>query len=308
MCVLLVTHSTRVSRKLLIVAVVLTSSISASVLVSLHNPSVKILIRKAWLFYNRAFFVWVAIFLYCGSLQAASYCQLDKASLSQLESVEVATVSDGDSLVLMDRRRVRLMSINTPETYLNQPLSEIAKQALVSLLSEQPRVFMRVGKESQDKYGRWLADLYLSDGRNVAAEMLVWGWGFLVVIPPNVSELTCMTAARDFAREQSLGVWGQPFYHVKSSLHTQSSGFIRIKGKLMAVEFTAKGWWLRLEGNVVLRIKRSHQAYFDRQVFKKWLGKTVVASGWMIDRGKQRKQGRSRFMLILTHPVHLQKL
>ena len=103
-----------------------------------------------------AFFVCGLVF-FAGDLFAD--CSAHQANL---EPATVRYVSDGDTVVLTDQRRVRLIGINTPELghkgNPNQPLAIRARDQLRALLfTENNRVKLRLGKEKQDRHGRWLA-------------------------------------------------------------------------------------------------------------------------------------------------------
>lgn len=92
----------------------------------------------------------------------------------------ITRVIDGDTLeanldlgwgVWHMKAKVRLARVNAPE--LRAPLGPIAKAAVEGWVAEAgPRVVLT--SRSLDKYGRTLADVWLSDGNNLS-DMLIKG-------------------------------------------------------------------------------------------------------------------------------------
>ena len=88
------------------------------------------------------------------------------------EPVKVRYVSDGDTLILDDSRKIRLIGINTPEIARKgkpaQPLAIQARDRLRQLLFQQGnRVRLVYGEQKTDRYGRKLANLWLPDDKNL---------------------------------------------------------------------------------------------------------------------------------------------
>ena len=83
--------------------------------------------------------------------------------------VKVDRVVDGDTIVLMDKTRVRLHGIDTPER--DQPYGKQATRALDGLI--KTKVF--VEEKDTDRYGRLVGVLYTAEGLNVNLEMVCSG-------------------------------------------------------------------------------------------------------------------------------------
>ena len=83
--------------------------------------------------------------------------------------VKVDGVVDGDTIVLMDKTRVRLHGIDTPER--DQPYGKQATRALDGLI--KTKVF--VEEKDTDRYGRLVGVLYTAEGLNVNLEMVCSG-------------------------------------------------------------------------------------------------------------------------------------
>ena len=83
--------------------------------------------------------------------------------------VKVDGVVDGDTIVLMDKTRVRLHGIDTPER--DQPYGNQATRALDGLI--KTKVF--VEEKDTDRYGRLVGVLYTAEGLNVNLAMVCSG-------------------------------------------------------------------------------------------------------------------------------------
>lgn len=265
--------------------------------------------QKAWPLNGRAFFILAAL-TFAAPLFAD--CSLSKNELKTLEKVTISRIIDGDSLQLSDGQQLRLIGVNTPEIRPAEPLAQEAKAYLKKLLPSG-HAYLKRGEQQRDRYDRLLGHLFLEDGRNIESLILMQGFGFLVAIHPNVSMLPCQKTARDLARVNKSGVWAQAAYNAVKSQDVTSgnTGFARVSGFLQSVTQSKQHWWLQMDGSVVLRIAKKDQAFFDLDTLKAMQGKRILASGWMINRSNSRsvtKKKYSPFMLLLTHPVHIEML
>ena len=83
--------------------------------------------------------------------------------------VKVDRVVDGDTIVLMEKARVRLHGIDTSER--DQPYGKKATSALDALI--ETKVF--VEEKDTDRYGRLVGVLYTPEGLNVNLAMVCGG-------------------------------------------------------------------------------------------------------------------------------------
>lgn len=132
---------------------------------------------------------------------------------------------DGDTLVLENNERVRLIGIDTPEIHESSKLSrdiqrsgqdkavikELGMQSyeFTKKLVEGRRVRLEFDAEKFDKYKRLLAYVYLSDGTFVNAEIVEQGYASLLTIPPNVKYAELFSTLYRQARENKRGLWRQ---------------------------------------------------------------------------------------------------
>lgn len=251
-----------------------------------------------------AFFVSV---LYLAPAQA--FCPAPGA----LASVKVQRVVDGDTLHLADGRSVRLIGLNSPELRRQgrsaEPFAEAARRRLSELVAANDgRVGLRLGRQAQDHYGRTLAHAYDAQGRNLEAQLLAEGLGYLVAVTPNVALVDCQRAAERSARQARAGLWRQP--PVQAPERLSAGGFALIQGRVERVERNRGGLWLELGDSLVLRVAPPLLAGFDERQLRGLVGRQVEARGWVIDRARRGgvKPGQARWMLPLTHAAMLEVL
>ncbi len=130
---------------------------------------------------------------------------------------------DGDTLLLENGERVRLIGIDTPEMHESSKLyrdskktnqdvetiKELGRQSyqFTKNLVEGKRVRLEFDVERQDKYNRLLAYVYLKDGTFVNAEIVRQGYASLMTIPPNVKYADLFLKLYQEARENQRGLW-----------------------------------------------------------------------------------------------------
>ena len=113
---------------------------------------------------------------------------------------KVDRVIDGDTIVLMDRTRVRLEGIDAPER--DQPFGPAATAALQYMVG---RAIYYV-ETDEDRYERMLATLYhRKEGYNINASLVCAGfaWWYERYAPDNLLIEGCQKEAR----EASKGLW-----------------------------------------------------------------------------------------------------
>ncbi len=166
--------------------------------------------------------------LACGVLLilfGTAFLQKDTLSeeIKKADPVFVKRVVDGDTIVLSDKTRVRLIGIDTPELHFSRKLLRDSKRsgrdtASIQKMGELAMEFTQslcLGKkvrleydvERQDRYGRTLAYVWLDDGTFANAEIVKSGYASVMTVPPNVkyADLFVMSAAE--AREKKRGLW-----------------------------------------------------------------------------------------------------
>lgn len=150
-------------------------------------------------------------------------CSRSIESHYNYEDILVKRAVDGDTLVLENNQRVRLIGIDTPEIHESNRLYWQAQrnktdiQTIMALgrkayaftrnLVEAKRVRLEFDVEKYDKYGRLLCYVYLKDGTFVNAKIVQDGYASLLSIPPNVKYADLFQALYQEARKKNRGLW-----------------------------------------------------------------------------------------------------
>lgn len=132
----------------------------------------------------------------------------------------VEQVVDGDTLVIEDGIRVRLLGIDAPES--TECFGEEAKGELVRLVLGQ-EVLLEKDQTASDGFDRLLRYVILhnedpeADDVMVNKEMVRGGYAKSFYIKPNRRYLSQLQAAQGEAEEEGLGMWGECEYDKSSA-------------------------------------------------------------------------------------------
>jgi len=212
----------------------------------------------------------------------------------------VKRVYDGDTIVLENGDRIRLLGINTPEIESRHRQGEdggvTAKQWLKDKL-KQGTVFLEYDVEKKDKYDRFLAHLFLANGDHINKDIVQAGLATLSIIPPNLRYQNELKEAEAFAEKQELGIWGMPSYQPipieKLSKPAKISGWNRFLATATKVKISRKYVRLILNGKVNIRIPKSNLALFPD--LEQYIGKPVEIRGWA-------SRTKDHFSILIRHP------
>ncbi|KKB78423.1 nuclease (SNase domain protein) [Devosia soli] len=137
----------------------------------------------------------------------------------------VVEVTDGDTVVLDDGRRVRMIGTQAPKLPLGRegfetwPLAPEAQKVLSELTLDKS-VRLGFGGERIDRYDRTLAHLFVetADGEIWAQLFMVEkGLARVYSFPDNRACLDLLFAAEARARTDRLGIWTNPYYSVRAA-------------------------------------------------------------------------------------------
>ncbi len=263
----------------------------------------KKLIKKAS--FKGAFFAFVS-FVFMFSAGAENCIS---TALSSPEKVTVKWVYDGDSLLLTDKRKIRIIGIDTPETKHHKQKAQAygakAREALRALLKQfNYQVELRYGKERKDKYKRTLAHVYLPDGTNISNWLLEQGFAKTLAFPPNVALAKCYKKSEELAQAQSLKIWRYKSHKVRNaiSLPRRINGYVRLKGKVSKIKTSRKSIFMELESHsksrIRVKIKKRHLKYFEGIDPDKLWNKTIIVTGLL----KNKKRKRT---VTISYPTQL---
>jgi len=216
---------------------------------------------------------------------------------------KVSKVYDGDSLMLEDGTKVRLVGLNTPELGrdggADEPLAKAARRLLQRMveLSGQ-RVRLQPGAEPKDRYGRLLAHVHSPGGHNLAERLVRTGLGAVLAIPPNLAHLACLQQAEAAARRDGKGIWQHWPLSVEQLDRDSAGKFVVIRGEILDVRRSRRSLWLNLVGGLSLRIDRDDLERFEGLDPEGLAGTGIEARGWI-------KRSRRGMRIRIRHPAAL---
>ncbi len=164
------------------------------------------------------------------------------APLTRDGSGRVATIVDGDTLILDDGREIRLVGIQAPKLPLGRrhfktwPLAAQAKQALAALTLGK-EVTLSYGGRRIDRYNRLLAHLHDRDGRWIQGELLRGGMARVYSFADNRAMVAEMLTLERAARAARRGIWRNRFYRIRDAQDAARDigGFQLVEGRVFAV-------------------------------------------------------------------------
>ena len=129
-----------------------------------------------------------------------------------MEKHKVTRVVDGDTFVIENKEKVRLIGVDTPETvkpntavqYYGKEASDFSKKLLAGNY-----VYLEKDISNTDKYGRLLRYIYLEDGTFFNELIIKEGYAKVSTYPPDVKYVDVFIQAERFARENNKGLWKQ---------------------------------------------------------------------------------------------------
>ncbi|MEL0637441.1 MULTISPECIES: thermonuclease family protein [Marinomonas] len=254
----------------------------------------KVIVQK-----KRQVFLALFLFLSCSFLYANNLCQAS----GSVERAQVKRVVDGDTLYLVDGRRVRLVGINTPELDHehgnNEPFAVAAKQRLTQLAGRY--IYLQPSKDGRDRYGRYLYYLFDKDRISLSSQLLSEGLGYRIAVPPNLAYQACYMASEQSARDANLGVWQQ------SLQWRPQAGFVIARVKITSISHNRGGWWLETNQSLVINLPPSAANYWQAQKVFFLQGHTVEVRGWQHKRNSRNSKYQS-WVLPVKYPSDIRDI
>jgi len=224
------------------------------------------------------------------------------------EQVHISYVTDGDTVVLSDKRRVRLIGLNALELNASSKAdlrwAVEARTALKDWIQSGP-VRLIPGIDRIDHFGRTLAHLQ-KEGGSIAAQTLIQkGLALSVAVGANTRCADQMLLTERQARSAGLGIWASPGNWLinKERLNGRERGFNLIESVVVGTSKNTHHEFLTLANGL--------QVHFDEHWKKtpanatllssRIVGKKFEVRGWLnSNNGKQR--------LTISHPANLRVL
>lgn len=153
---------------------------------------------------------------------------------TNLETAEVKRVIDGDTIELVDGRKLRYIGIDTPEIVdPNKPIgcfgSEAALKNTELVLGKE--IYLEKDVSDKDKYGRLLRYVYLKDPQNQTQNLMVnqylvaEGFAQVSTYPPDIKFQKLFLEAQTEARSSQKGLWNKCVSHESSIINkTNNAG------------------------------------------------------------------------------------
>ena len=225
-----------------------------------------------------------------------TYCRLKGSA----EAVSVQRIYDGDTLLLEDGRKLRLLGVNTPEMGNGkqpaQAFARAAKQAVENFFADGQQVWIQTDVQLLDRHGRLLAHVFkgesLASGENLEQSLLRQGLAWHVAVPPNLQLAACLASTEDKARHERRGLWARYEPTLLAGKRLTAGGYQRIRARVGKVVF-AKAWWINFSDDFAAVIYPENQKYFSRRQVAGWEGQWLELEGWVYPmRYKNRSQWR----------------
>lgn len=214
---------------------------------------------------------------------------------TQYETANVKKVIDGDTVHLVDGRRIRLVGIDTPELYKNGRLApeagaRKAQRWLSKKLPEKSQMKLVFAAKRRDDYGRLLAYPLTNSGQLLVKSMLAAGLGELMLFEPNHTYWSCLLQAEQAARRHRLGIWSRSLPAAPASRRWQN------------LLITVQRVHAR-HGEVTLLSRSGLTLRSGRQLPARWRDQLarLTPGDRLFVRGKARKRGAG-WQLWLNHP------
>lgn len=214
----------------------------------------------------------------------------------------VEKVFDGDTIMLSNGEKIRLLGINTPEVAGRNKNAEAGGEAAKAWLKTHlahKKVKLERDVEKQDKYHRTLAHVFTTDKEHINLELVRQGLAAVAFFPPNLKYEEQLLEAQNQAERLGIGIWAYPEY-ARQAVETLNAsnykGWKRITGRVQKINSTHKYSYLQLSTQVWLRIDHQWLKLFPP--LASYAGKNLEARGWV---SKQK----DRFVLTVRHPADL---
>ena len=211
----------------------------------------------------------------------------------------VRKVFDGDTILLENDTKVRLLGINAPEVEGRNKSAEAggieAKRWLEKTLSGS-KVRLEKGAETKDKYGRLLAHVFTENKNHLNLELIRRGLAAISIYPPNLKYSEVLLQAQYQAESENLGIWGNENYHPKAILSLEQKklkGWQRLFGRVISIRESRKYVYLEFSSYFDARIAKKNLIHFDD--ITEYLNKNIELRGWL----SKRKNHQS---MLIRHP------
>jgi micrococcal nuclease len=211
----------------------------------------------------------------------------------------VKYVYDGDTVELEDRRKIRLLGINTPEIQHRDKPAEAGGEAAKAWLTaklKNVKVRIETDAEQTDNYGRTLGHLFTENNEHINVLLVAQGLAQVFIFPPNLKYANDLVNAQKQAEVAKLGIWQRPEYApipVEQLTETGHSGWTRLIGKVRSVHPARKFVYLEFTDRFNARVEMAWLSLFPD--LNSYQGKIIEVRGWLNKR-------KNQYSMLIRHP------
>lgn len=231
-------------------------------------------------FHRSSLLSWLAVSVLC-FLPLTSYAGTACLATAPQQKATLDYVVDGDTLVLSDKRKIRVLGINTPEMHPPaEAMSKEATDAAKALLPKNSNITLYTSFEAKDRHGRTLAHVVNHEGVNLAKRLLSQGLAAAIAIQPNTRCANHYKALEETARDKKLGLWAEhhPWQIVDKRINKKRSGFRLVTSNVSSTKQDNKHFHLLLKNG--LRTYMTN-ALADEINAKALVGQRITVRGWI---------------------------
>ena len=165
------------------------------------------------------------------------------------ETATVASVEDGETLLLTDGRKVRLLGVKVPSAPLgwkgDDPWPFVAEsKAALRRLASGAAVELRFDERREDRHGHVLAQVYVVRGEDrlwLQDDLVAQGFARVYSLPDTRACVGELLAREDEARGARRGLWRSWAYRVQDASDTKRLGRLTHTYQLVEGEVQAIG-------------------------------------------------------------------
>lgn len=236
-------------------------------------------------------------------------CPGVSSSNTTSEPIAVSRITDGDTLVLSDNRRVRLIGLNTLELNSQDPedkrWAQAAARALNDAVGMQP-VTLVEGRENRDRYDRTLAHVISAAGDNIARGLIENGLGLAIAVGLNVQCAGNLLQHEKQARQARRGIWQSPgnWFIDDAQLKGNERGFHLVESTVKQITGSKRSPSMLLNNGLLVKLGKNWPkavSSLNPPPLSELPGKRVEVRGWL-------SSSAGKVKLTLHHPANLRVL
>lgn len=202
------------------------------------------------------------------------------------ETVTLSYVIDGDTLVLSDDRRVRLIGVDAPEIdsqypELSEPFANQARQFVQQQLQAGQTLQLAFDRKRLDPHGRTLAYVFTQAGEHLQELLLNHGYAKSRVYH-NDYFWQCFEALERRARATKQGLWSHLSYQPKRVDQLNRDDLNRwreVEGTVTGFERKGQYLWIIIDEKFYVGILRAESGKFNNILTLGLLQSRVIVRG-----------------------------